>query len=219
MNDPALPHATPDAAAIGQASARRQAAGAPEGRKGHAPARHADARESAASGQAAQTADGEAASGRGSNCPPPRAPETARPRQRTAKRRRGGRRRRRPGGTGARLLAAPFHAVSAEKRHARTRKPRARPTQSAKGKARPQIRSNCSACIRWDAGAPARSAARRRADRPPLSVAGARDGLTAFLCPLSRVLWPVVNSYPLFAEKTPRKAKNAKKGLSLCMSL
>lgn len=107
MNSPALPHATPDAAAIGQASARRQAAGAPEGRKGHAPARHADARESAASGQADQTDDGEAASGRGSNCPPPRAPETARPRQRTAKRRRGGRRRRRPGGTRTREPAAP----------------------------------------------------------------------------------------------------------------
>lgn len=106
MNSPALPHATADAAAIGQASARRQAAGAPEGRKGHAPARHADARESAASGQADQTDGAEAASGRGSNCPPPRAPETARPRQRTAARRRGGRRRRRPGGTRARLLAA-----------------------------------------------------------------------------------------------------------------
>ena len=104
---PALPHATASAAAIGQASARRQAAGAPEGRKGHAPARHADARESAASGQADQTDDGEAASGRGSNCPPPRAPETARPRQRTAKRRRGGRRRRRPGGTRTREPAAP----------------------------------------------------------------------------------------------------------------
>lgn len=103
---PALPHATASAAAIGQASARRQAAGAPEGRKGHAPARHEDARESAASGQADQTDGAEAASGRGSNCPPPRAPETARPRQRTAARRRGGRRRRRPGGTRARLLAA-----------------------------------------------------------------------------------------------------------------
>ena len=90
------------------ASGRRRAAAAPEGRKGHAPARHEDARESAASGQADQTDDGEAASGRGSNCPPPRAPETARPRQRTAKRRRGGRRRRRPGGTRARLLAAPL---------------------------------------------------------------------------------------------------------------
>ena len=103
---PALPHATPDAAASSRASARRQAAGAPEGRKGHAPARRADARESAASGQADQTDGAEAASGRGSNCPPPRAPETARPRQRTAARRRGGRRRRRPGGTRARLLAA-----------------------------------------------------------------------------------------------------------------
>lgn len=115
MNSPALPHATAGAAAIGQASARRQAAGAPEGRKGHAPARHEDARESAASGQADQTDDGEAASGRGSNCPPPRAPETARPRQRTAKRRRGGRRRRRPGGTRARLLAAYPPAISAER--------------------------------------------------------------------------------------------------------
>ena len=130
---PALPHATADAAAIGQASARRQAAGAPEGRKGHAPARHADARESAASGQADQTDDGEAASGRGSNCPPPRAPETARPRQRTAKRRRGGRRRRRPGGTRARLLAAHSPAISAERpiephqqRGRRRRKRRAR---------------------------------------------------------------------------------------------
>ena len=107
MISPALPHATASAAAIGQASARRQAAGALEGRKGHAPARHADARESAASGQAAQTDGAEAASGRRS-CPTsaPR-PAAARPRQRTAARRRGGRRRRRPGGTRTRLLAAP----------------------------------------------------------------------------------------------------------------
>lgn len=68
MISPALPHATASAAAIGQASGRRRAAAAPEGRKGHAPARRADARESAASGQAAQTDDGEAASGRGSCC-------------------------------------------------------------------------------------------------------------------------------------------------------
>lgn len=114
MNSPALPHATASAAAIGQASARRQAAGAPKGRKGHAPARHADARESAASGQAAQTADVETASGRGS-CPTstPR-PAAARPRTRTAERRRDGRRRRRPGGTGAREQAV-THAISAEK--------------------------------------------------------------------------------------------------------
>ena len=104
---PALPHATADTAAIGQVSGRRRAAAAPEGRTGHAPARRKDARESAASGQADQTDDGEAASGRGSNCPPPRAPETARPRQRTAKRRRGGRRRRRPGGTRTQKQAAP----------------------------------------------------------------------------------------------------------------
>ena len=106
MNSPALPHATPDAAASSQTSARRQAAGAPEGRKSHAPARHEDARESAASGQADQTDGAEAASGRGS-CPTstPR-PAAARPRTRTAERRRDGRRRRRPGGTRARLLAA-----------------------------------------------------------------------------------------------------------------
>ena len=115
------------------ASGRRRAAAAPPGRKGHAPARHEDARESAASGQADQTDDGEAASGRGSNCPPPRAPETARPRQRTAKRRRGGRRRRRPGGTRARLLAAHSPAISAgrtiepqKQRVRRRRKRRAR---------------------------------------------------------------------------------------------
>lgn len=103
---PALPHATADAAAIGQASGRRRAAAAPEGRTGHAPARHADARESAASGQADQTDDAEAASGRGS-CPTstPR-PAAARPRQRTAARRRGGRRRRRPGGTRTQEQAA-----------------------------------------------------------------------------------------------------------------
>lgn len=62
----ALPHATPGASASSQASGRRRAAAAPDGRKGHAPARHADARESAASGQAAQTDGAEAASGRGS---------------------------------------------------------------------------------------------------------------------------------------------------------
>lgn len=44
--------------------------------------------------------------GAGATAPPPRAPETARPRQRTAKRRRGGRRRRRPGGTRAQEQAA-----------------------------------------------------------------------------------------------------------------
>lgn len=65
---PALPHATASAAAIGQASGRRRAAAAPGRRTGHAPARHADARESAASGQAAQTDGAEAASGRGSCC-------------------------------------------------------------------------------------------------------------------------------------------------------
>lgn len=108
MNSPALPHATASAAAIGQASGRRRAAAAPGRRTGHAPARHEDARESAASGQAAQTDGAEAASGRGS-CPTstPR-PAAARPRQRTAARRRGGRRRRRPDGTRTREPAAPL---------------------------------------------------------------------------------------------------------------
>ena len=111
---PALPHATASAAAIGQASARRQAAGAPEGRKGHAPARHEDARESAASGQADQTDDGEAASGRGSRPTSTPRPAAARPRTRTAERRRDGRRRRRPGGTRTQEQSA-THATSAEK--------------------------------------------------------------------------------------------------------
>ena len=102
--------------------------------------------------------------GAGAATPPPHAPARARPRPRTTTRRRGGRRRRRPGGTRTRKQAA-THAISAEKRHARTHRPQARPTQSAKGKARPQIRLNCSSCIRWNAGAPARSAARRRANR------------------------------------------------------
>ena len=131
MNSPALPHATAGAAAIGQASGRRRAAAAPEGRTGHAPARHADARESAASGQADQTDDGEAASGRGSNCPPPRASETARPRQRTAKRRRGGRRRRRSGGTRARLLAA-YSLPSAQKNATQGRASRERGRRRAR---------------------------------------------------------------------------------------
>lgn len=106
MNSPALPHATAGAAAIGQASGRRRAAAAPEGRKGHAPARHADARESAASGQADQTDDGEAASGRGSRPTSTPRPAAARPRTRTAERRRDGRRRRRPGGTRTQEQAA-----------------------------------------------------------------------------------------------------------------
>ena len=96
------------------ASGRRRAAAAPEGRTGHAPARHADARESAASGQAAQTDGAEAASGRGSRPTSTPHPAAARPRTRTAERRRDGRRRRRPGGTRTREQSA-THATSAEK--------------------------------------------------------------------------------------------------------
>lgn len=86
--------------------------GKPDGGKGGAPldgrggGRGASPREMNSPALPHATA-GAAAIGRGSNCPPPRAPETARPRQRTAKRRRGGRRRRRPGGTRARKPAAP----------------------------------------------------------------------------------------------------------------
>lgn len=228
MNSPALPHATPDAAAIGQASARRQAAGAPEGRKGYAPARHADARESAASGQADQTDDGEAASGRGSNCPPPRAPETARPRQRTAKRRRGGRRRRRPGGTRARLLAAHSPAISAEC-HIEPRKQRGRRRRErrARGAGRghdrraklPEGRGTNSPAPRPERRKAERTGnrashraqsgrARRRSGRiwPPVRLC---DGFSRW--------WRVV--LPFQRKKRLKGRKNAKKGLAMCRTM
>lgn len=215
---PALPHATASAAAIGQASARRQAAGAPEGRKGHAPARHEDARESAASGQADQTDDGEAASGRGSNCPPPRAPETARPRQRTAKRRRGGRRRRRPGGTRTREPAAPLchqrrtaHRAASAARPTQTeatstgRRPGARPPGAAARRARNKL------------PCPAPRAAQGRADGQPGKPPGAkRTGATAqranlaACAPLWRFFPLVVGSSAFPAQKTRERAKKRK---------
>ena len=74
--------------------------GAPRARKragSRTTARRGDAKQSAASGQAAQADDGETASGRGSRPTPPHATARREPRQRTAKRRRDGRRRRRPG--------------------------------------------------------------------------------------------------------------------------
>lgn len=200
------------------ASARRQAAGAPEERKGHAPARHEDARESAASGQADQTDDGEAASGRGSNCPPPRAPETARPRQRTAKRRRGGRRRRRPGGTRTREPAAPLchqrrtaHRAASAARPTQTeatstgRRPGARPPGAAARRARNKL------------PCPAPRAAQGRADGQPGKPPGAkRTGATAqranlaACAPLWRFFPLVVGSSAFPAQKTRERAKKRK---------
>ena len=69
-------------------ASRGRAAG---GRKGHAPSPSRGRMKSAASGQADQTDVRRGASSAREQLPPPRAPETARPRQRTAKRRRGGR--------------------------------------------------------------------------------------------------------------------------------
>lgn len=92
--------------------------GAPRARNGagsRTTARRGDAKQSAASGQAAQADDGETASWRGSRPTPPHATARREPRQRTATRRRDGRRRRRPGGN-------------------RTRKPSRRPAASAEKK-------------------------------------------------------------------------------------
>ena len=156
------------------ASGRRRAAAAPEGRTGHAPARHEDARESAASGQAAQTADVETASGRGSRPTSTPRPAAARPRTRTAARRRGGRRRRRPGGTRARLLAATYgHQRRAHLSGASA----ARPTQTGatstgrRTGARPPDAEH---------SLPALRAAQGRADGQPAKPPGAkRTGATA----------------------------------------
>lgn len=211
---PALPHATASAAAIGQASARRQAAGAPEGRKGHAPARHADARESAASGQAAQTADAETASGRGSRPTSTPRPAAARPRTRTAERRRDGRRRRRPGGTGARLLAAPSPAVSAEKTPRKDAQAASAADVEASAPRRAQIpplRGSQSFRAR-----PQRCTARAAARRPP--TAGRRLG------------WPDSVSLPslpffrgccgllcLFSAKNAQKGEKTQNRACLCV--
>lgn len=99
--------------------------GAPRARNrtgGRTTARRGDAKQSAASGQAAQADDGETASGRGSRPTPPHATARREPRQRTAKRRRDGRRRRRPGAeTGRESQAAaprpPAQKKSRTERH------------------------------------------------------------------------------------------------------
>ena len=208
------------------ASGRRRAAAAPTGRKGHAPARHEDARESAASGQADQTDDGEAASGRGSNCPPPRAPETARPRQRTAKRRRGGRRRRRPGGTRARLLAAHSPAISAERTfRAHQQRGRRRQERRARGAGRghgrrtklPEGRGTNSLAPRPE-GRKAKRTGNRASHRAHSGRARRRSGGRFWppvrLCGGFFRWWWVV--LPFQRKKREKGRKNAKKGLKMC---
>ena len=219
MNSPALPHATPGAAAIGQASARRQAAGAPEGRKGHAPARREDARESAASGQADQTDDGEAASGRGSNCPPPRAPETARPRQRTAKRRRGGRRRRRPGGTRARLSAAhslpsaqsaPLSRISSASDADGSDEHGAQNGGTAAGRGEPKGAAQTPLPRAQRGARPSGRATGQATGRKADGRDGAAGAILAACAPLWRFFPLVVDSSAFPAQKTQERAKKRK---------
>lgn len=98
-----------------------------------------------------------------------------------------------------------------KKRHARTRKPRARPTWRPAHHGGRRIHP----CADRRASGRARSGARperRRADRPPL--VGAWDGLTVFLCPLCRFFGAVVGCYVSFPRKTPRRAKKRKIGLA-----
>ena len=107
MNSPALPHATPDAAASSQTSARRQAAGAPMERKTAAgsPSRGRGTER----GQRPSRPDGRRRGGQRAREPPHLHPTPQLGRDHASGRRRGGqggRRRRRPGGTRARLLAA-----------------------------------------------------------------------------------------------------------------
>ena len=218
---PALPHATASAAAIGQASARRQAAGAPEGRKGHAPARHADARESAASGQADQTDDGEAASGRGSNCPPPRAPETARPRQRTAKRRRGGRRRRRPGGTRTQEQAAhslpsaqsaPLSRISSAADADGSDEHGAQNGGTAAGRSCPKGAAQTPLPRAQRGARPSGRATGQATGRKADGRDGAAGAILAACAPLWRFFPLVVGSGAYYVEKTLERANKRKKG-------
>ena len=203
------------------ASGRRRAAAAPEGRKGHAPARHEDARESAASGQADQTDDGEAASGRGSNCPPPRAPETARPRQRTAKRRRGGRRRRRPGGTRARLLAA--HSLPSAQSAPLSRRSSAADADGSDehgaqaggttaGRGEPKGAAQTLLPRAQRGARPSGRATGQATGRTADGRDGAAGGDSGRLCASVRFFPLVVGSGAYFVEKTLERAKKRKKG-------
>ena len=136
-------------------------------------ARRGDAKQSAASGQAAQADDGR--DGQRARKPPHPAPRHSterEPRQRTAKRRRDGRRRRRPGGNRTREPSRRPKATSAEKRrnrtpqHARDRPRRPRTTAATGGSTHARR-----------AGAPcanAQTASEQRAQRANARKAGGR---------------------------------------------
>lgn len=136
-------------------------------------ARRGDAKQSAASGQAAQADDGETASGRGSRPTPPHATARREPRQRTAKRRRDGRRRRRPGGNRTREPSRRPKAASAEKRRNRTPQ-HARDRRGGREPRRPRAAARTHAGRGHLARTRRRPASRERNGPTPDRRAGAR---------------------------------------------
>lgn len=136
-------------------------------------ARRGDAKQSAASGQAAQADDGETASGRGSRPTPPHATARREPRQRTAKRRRDGRRRRRPGGNRTREPSRRPKAASAEKRRNRTPQ-HARDRRGGREPRRPRAAARTHAGRGHLARTRRRPASRERNGPTPGRRAGAR---------------------------------------------
>ena len=136
-------------------------------------ARRGDAKQSAASGQAAQADDGETASGRGSRPTPPHATARREPRQRTAKRRRDGRRRRRPGGNRTREPSRRPKAASAEKRRNRTPQ-HARDRRGGREPRRPRATARTHAGRGHLARTRRRPASRERNGPTPERRAGAR---------------------------------------------
>lgn len=135
-------------------------------------ARRGDAKQSAASGQAAQADDGETASGRGSRPTPPHATARREPRQRTAKRRRDGRRRRRPGGNRTRGPSR-RPAASAEKKPDRTPQ-HARDRRGGREPRRPRAAARTHAGRGHLARTRRRPASRERNGPTPERRAGAR---------------------------------------------
>ena len=163
--------------------------------------------------------------GAGATAPPPRAPETARPRQRTAKRRRGGRRRRRPGGTRTQEQAA-YSLPSAQSAPLSRRSSAADADGSDEHGAQAGGTAAGRSCPKGAEQTPLPRA--QRGARPSGRATGqatgrkadGRDGaagaILAACAPLWRFFPLAVGSGASFAEKTPRKAKNAKKGLKMC---
>ena len=150
--------------------------GAPRARKragSRTTARQGDAKQSAASGQAAQADDGETASGRGSRPTPPHTTARREPRQRTAKRRRDGRRRRRPGGNRTREPSRRPKAASAEKRRNRTPQ-HARDRRGGRFPRRPRAAARTHAGRGHLARTRRRPASRERNGPTPNRRAGAR---------------------------------------------